>query len=77
MDNQRLPAYPEHREPTARTDSAEYEREQRPRRSPGMIVWMGLALIVGIFFVQRFAAKHLGGDQVIGKAPAKAAPQGN
>jgi hypothetical protein len=77
MNNERLPEYPQHPEPTERIESAEFERESKPRVSPGMIVWMGLALMVGIYFAQKNAAEHLGGDQVNPAAPAKAKPQGN
>ncbi len=77
MNNQRLPSYPEHPEPTQYIESAEFERESRPRVSPGMMVWMGLALMVGIYFAQKYAAQYLGGDQIILKAPEKAAPRGN
>lgn len=77
MNNQRLPAYPEHREPDERHESAEYERESRPRISPGAIAWMGLALIVAIYFGQEFAAKYLGGDKLKPAVTAPAKPGGN
>ena len=77
MDNQRLPAYPQHPEPTERIESAEYEKESKPRISPGMIVWMGLALMVGLFFAQKFAAQFLASDQPNQPAPVLVKPQGN
>lgn len=77
MNNQRLPAYPEHPEPTERHESAEFEREARPRITSGAKVWMGLALMIGIYFAQKFAAEHLGGDPVKPAVTAQARPQGN
>lgn len=74
MDNHKLPAYPQHPEPNQRIESVEFERESRPRISPGMIVWMGLAMIIAVFFAQKYAAQYLGGDQVV---PIKARPSGN
>ena len=77
MNNQHLPAYPEHPEPTERHEKAEFEKESKPRMSPGNMVWMGLALMIGIYFAQKFAAEYLGGDLVKVKTTAPARPQGN
>jgi hypothetical protein len=75
MNNQRLPLYPEHAEPNQRIDAAEFERETKPRTMPGTMVWMGVALLVGLFFTQKFIAQYVGKEQPIGSAPAK--PRGN
>lgn len=75
MNNQRLPAYPEHAEPTARHESAEYERESRPRTSPAAIAWMGLALIIGIYFAQKYLVQWMGKDEP--NVPGKVATRGS
>lgn len=53
MDHQKLPTYPEHPEPTEANSHAEYEREIRPRTSPGTMVWMGIGLLVGLYLIDR------------------------
>lgn len=75
MNNQSLPVYPEHPEPDERVESVEFERETKPRTMPGTMVWMGLALMIGLYFTQKFIAEHVGKEQPIGQAPAK--PRGN
>lgn len=75
MNNQRLPAYPPHPEPTERVDSSEYERESKPRTMPSTMVWMGVALMVGLFFVQKFLAQYVGPAQPV--ATASNQPRGN
>ena len=75
MNNQSLPVYPEHPESNERIESVEFERETKPRTMPGTMVWMGLALMVGLYFTQKFIAEHVGKEQAVGQAPAK--PRGN
>jgi hypothetical protein len=49
MDNARLPAYPEHREPTERIEGVEFEREANPRTAPWTVLWRGLAFLAIAF----------------------------
>jgi len=75
MNNDRLPLYPEHPEPDQRIDGAEFDKESKPRTMPGMMVWMGLALMVSLFFAQRFIAQYAAKDPQPVQAPTK--PGGN
>lgn len=71
MNNDRLPLYPEHPEPNQRNEGAEFEKESKPRTMPGMVVWMALALMVGLYFAQRFIAQYVGKEPQPIQAPAK------
>lgn len=71
MNHDRLPLYPEHPEPEEHHEGAEYEKETKPRTMPGMMVWMGLALMLGLYFAQKFIAQYAGQETVSTKAPAK------
>lgn len=75
LDNERLPVYPDHPEPDQRIDSSEFEKESKPRTMPGTMVWMGLALMIGLYFTQKFIADHFGKDRPQGPVAAK--PRGN
>lgn len=59
MNNQSLPPYPEHPEPTESTPNAEYDRETKPRMSPSTLVWIGLAIFVIIFAAQKYLTPYL------------------
>ncbi|HQR06725.1 MAG TPA: hypothetical protein PLN21_07880 [Gemmatales bacterium] len=76
MNNDRLPLYPEHPEPDQRNEGAEFEKESKPRTMPGMVVWMALALMIGLYFAQRFIAQYVGKEPLPIQAPAKSGKSG-
>jgi hypothetical protein len=59
MNQNALPSYPDHPEPRDFVEGAEYEKEQRPRTSPWMMVFFGLAAIVCIYFAQKYLAEWI------------------
>lgn len=65
MNNQNLPQYPEHPEPTEAVASSEFERETRPRMMPGTLVWIGLSVFVIIFAVQKFVTPYFNQPVVV------------
>jgi hypothetical protein len=49
MDHNRLPSYPEHREPTERIEGVEFEREEKPRSTPWTTMWRAVAFMMAAF----------------------------
>ncbi|MBL8821880.1 MAG: hypothetical protein JNJ77_04775 [Planctomycetia bacterium] len=77
MNHQKLPDYPEHPEPTEAISNSEFERETRPRTSPGSMVWMGIGLLVCLYVLDRtvnYLQEWNKGNNVVKSVPAK---QGN